>query len=206
MILLLLPFTVILFLQGCIEACALWLLDKEHLFNNNILFCLTCTLCLPLLMSQWLSSFSPVSDLIILSIALFKNSYSHAIILLLKLHTYHCFTSVSLSVYSGNSLLLLSWIFPTSLLTFTLRYRIFWLCGCWVPHEHNKLQHILVEGFLKYIWVFLFFNFKILIDALDMKTQQLGFQNSLREAWLSCMNFLPSWSLSDNPYTSFFTV
>lgn len=98
MILLLLPFTVILFLQGCIEACALWLLDKEHLFNNNILFCLTCTLCLPLLMSQWLSSFSPVSDLIILSIALFKNSYSHAIILLLKLHTYYCFTLLCFTV------------------------------------------------------------------------------------------------------------
>lgn len=34
--------------------------------------------------------------------------------------------------------------------------------------------------------------------------QQLGFHNSWREAWPSCISFLPSWPLSDNLYTSFF--
>lgn len=115
-------------------------------------------------------------------------------------------SSVSLSVYSDNSLLLLAWIFPTSVLTFTLGYRIFWLYGGWGHHECNKFQHLLVDGFLKSTLAFLFFNFKVLIDPLDMKMQQLGFCDSWREAWPSCVSFLSSWLHSDNLYTSFFTV
>lgn len=72
--------------------------DKEHLFNSNMLFCLPCTPYTLVLMSYWLSSFPQASDLIITSIALFKNRHYHFIILFLRLNMYHCFTVLCCAV------------------------------------------------------------------------------------------------------------
>lgn len=72
--------------------------DKEHLFNSNMLFCLPCTPYTLVLMSYWLSSFPQASDLIITSIALFKNRHYHFIILFLRLYMYHCFTVLCCAV------------------------------------------------------------------------------------------------------------
>lgn len=85
-------------LQGYIEYVCTMITDKEHLFNSNILFCLPCTPCILVLMSHWLSSFPPASDLIIVPIALFKNRHSLFIILFLRLHMYHCFTLLCFTV------------------------------------------------------------------------------------------------------------
>lgn len=155
-----------------------------HVFNNNIFFCLTCTPCLPVLMSQWLSSFPPASDPIFLSVALFKNSYSHAIILFIKLHIYHCFTLLCFSVsvfwqFSAAPCLDISNIFP-NLHSKILNILTLWLLSTsWAQqisaHLGWRLSKIYIGAPL--------FNFKIMIDPLDMKMQHLGFHNSLREAW-----------------------
>lgn len=94
----LLLFTFSLLLQGYIECVYTMITDKEHLFNSNILLCFPCTLCILVLVSHWLSSFLPASDLIIMSIALFKNRHSHFIILFLRLHIYDCFTVLCFTV------------------------------------------------------------------------------------------------------------
>lgn len=103
--------------------------------------------------------------------------------------------TVSLSVYSDNSPLFLAWVFPT-ILSFIWRYRIFFLCGCQAHYEHGKLCHILVEGILQYFLVFLIFSFKVLYDLFDVKIHQLGFNNSSKEVWLSCLNTLLSRNVS----------
>lgn len=91
LLLLFLFLNLFLLLQECFECMYTMITDKEHLVNSNILFFLPCIMCTLVLMSHWLSSFPPASDLI-MSIALFKNSHSHSIILFLGLHDYHCFT------------------------------------------------------------------------------------------------------------------
>lgn len=88
----------LLLLQGYIECVCTMIADKEHLFNSNILFCLPCTLYTLILMSHWLSSFPPASDLIIMSIALFKKRHYHLIILFPRLYMYHCFSMLCFAV------------------------------------------------------------------------------------------------------------
>lgn len=95
-------------------------------------------------------------------------------------------------MYLDNFLLLLSWIFPASVLTFTFGYRIFLLCGGWAHHEYNKFQHILAWRLPKIYIGIPFFNFKILIWPTLYKNSATGFHISWREAWPSCISFLPS--------------
>lgn len=173
--------------------------DKEHLFNSNMLFCLPCMLCI--FMSHWFSSFLPASDPIIISIALFKSRHSHFIILFLRLHMYCYFTvlSFTVSVFWQFSVA----EFPTSVLSFSWRCRIFWFCGCQVHHEHNKLQHILIEGILQYLLVSFIVRFKNVVWLFWYENPATWFKGSL-----TFLHELPPFQkcvlVSYTLYTSFF--
>lgn len=122
-----------------------------------------------------------------ISIALFKNR----IILFLRPHDYHCFTVGVFWQFSIVSSLSIS---NHPVLHLKIQNILsLWLSGtlwAWQTLSHLGWRHSTILPSVP------IFSFKVLYDLFDVKIHQLGFNNSSKEVWLSCLSTLLSRNVS----------